>query len=79
MLGLRLGLGLGFGRGLYQKPSGAPDQAGNTGRAIDLCFRHRLFDGLRDIADSLSASAERADPALLQRCADFFRTQAPKL
>jgi len=50
---------------LYQK-------AGNTGRAIDLCFRHRLFDGLRDIADSLSASAERADPALLQRCADFF-------
>ena len=47
---------------LYQK-------AGNTSRAIDLCFRHRLFDSLRDIADSLNAST---DPQLLHRCAEFF-------
>ena len=44
-------------------------KAGNTSRAIDLCFRHRLFDSLRNIADSINAST---DPSLAQRCADFF-------
>ena len=43
---------------LYQK-------AGNVSRAIDLCFRHRLFESLRGIADSLSANT---DPQLLHRC-----------
>ena len=47
---------------LYQK-------GGNLSKAVDLCFRCRLFDALRDIADSLSNDS---DPALLQRCAEFF-------
>jgi len=47
---------------LYQK-------SGNTAKALDLCFRCRLFDALRDISDSLSAES---DPQLLQRCAEFF-------
>ena len=47
---------------LYQK-------GGNVGKAVELCFRMRLFDQLRSIADSLGSDAE---PALISRCAEFF-------
>jgi len=47
---------------LYQK-------GGNTAKAVELCFRSRLFDQLREIAETLPADA---DPFLIHRCAEFF-------
>jgi len=47
---------------LYQK-------GGNLSKAIDLCFRSRLFGALRDIAQTLDSDT---DPQLLHRCAEFF-------
>ena len=47
---------------LYQK-------GGNVSKAVELCFRSRLFDQLGEIAGSLSSDA---DPALINRCAEFF-------
>jgi len=44
-------------------------KGGHMAKALDLCFRCRLFDALREIADSLSSET---DPAMLQRCAEFF-------
>jgi len=48
--------------GLYQK-------GGNVPKAVELCFRCRLFDQLREIAETLPSDA---DPALIHRCAEFF-------
>ena len=48
--------------GLYQK-------AGQTAKAVELCFRCRLFDQLREIAEHLPSDA---DPALFKSCAEFF-------
>ena len=47
---------------LYQK-------GGNVAKAVELCFRSRLFDQLREIAEHLPSDA---DPALIHRCAEFF-------
>ena len=47
---------------LYQK-------GGQIAKAVELCFRLRLFDQLREIAETLPSDA---DPALIHRCADFF-------
>lgn len=44
-------------------------QAGNFSRALDLSFRAKQFGALQMISGDLD---ERADPELLQRCADFF-------
>ena len=44
-------------------------QAGNFSRALDLAFRAKQFGALQMISGDLD---ERADPELLQRCADFF-------
>jgi intraflagellar transport protein 140 len=44
-------------------------KGGNLSRAVELCFRSRLFDALREIADALTAET---DPQLLQSCAEFF-------
>ena len=42
---------------LYQK-------AGNVAKAVELCFEGRLFDQLREIAETLPSDA---DPALVTR------------
>ena len=47
---------------LYQK-------SGQTAKAVELCFRSRLFDQLREIAEHLPSGA---DPALFKSCAEFF-------
>mmetsp|Transcript_17764 Transcript_17764/g.41776 ORF Transcript_17764/g.41776 Transcript_17764/m.41776 type:complete len:1379 (+) Transcript_17764:96-4232(+) len=47
---------------LYQK-------AGNISKALDLCFRAKLFDSLRAMADGLGSDT---DPALLAMVGDFF-------
>ncbi|XP_060569057.1 intraflagellar transport protein 140 homolog [Ruditapes philippinarum] len=44
-------------------------KAGNFSRALDLSFRAKQFGALQMISGDLD---ERADPELLQRCADFF-------
>lgn len=38
-------------------------------QAVDLCFRSRLFDALRDITRNLGSDT---DPHLLKQCAEFF-------
>jgi intraflagellar transport protein 140 len=48
-------------------------KSGSTGRAIDLCFRAKLFDSLRSIADDLKPDT---DPALMARVAEFFLSQS---
>ena len=60
----------------YLEARGMPEKAvllfqkgGNLSRAVELCFRSRLFDALREIADALTAET---DPQLLQSCAEFF-------
>ncbi|CAD7923674.1 unnamed protein product [Amoebophrya sp. A120] len=66
---------------LYQK-------AGQTGRAMELCFSAKLFEPLRKIVEDIVQKAEQAaaagsakeegtdtpaaDPELLARCAEFF-------
>lgn len=47
---------------LYQK-------GGKVARALDLCFKGKLFDSLRQIADNLGADT---DPAVLAKCGEFF-------
>lgn len=44
-------------------------KSGHTQRAIELCFRHELFEPLREIARSLGPETE---PAVLSRCSEFF-------
>lgn len=44
-------------------------QAGNFAKALDLAFTTKQFGALQMISADLD---EHADPALLQRCADFF-------
>merc|ERR1719453_1511784 len=56
-------------RGMPEKAVSLFQKGGNTTKALDLCFRSRLFDALREIADSLSSET---DPTLLNRCAEFF-------
>lgn len=57
-------------------------KAGAVEKAVDLCFKGKLFDALRHIADDLSsststagaASAKGASPKLLKQVSDFFMT-----
>lgn len=56
-------------RGQYDKAVQMYHKSGHTQRAIELCFRHELFEPLRQIASSLGADAE---PAVLKRCSEFF-------
>lgn len=44
-------------------------QAGNYSKALELAFTTKQFGALQLISGDLD---ERADPELLQRCADFF-------
>lgn len=44
-------------------------KSGHTQRAIELCFKHELFEPLREIAKSLGPDTE---PAVLTRCGEFF-------
>ncbi|XP_041362442.1 intraflagellar transport protein 140 homolog [Gigantopelta aegis] len=44
-------------------------KAGNFSKALDLAFKTKQFGALQLISGDLD---ERADPELLQRCADFF-------
>ena len=44
-------------------------QAGNYSKALELAFTTKQFGALQLISSDLD---ERADPELLQRCADFF-------
>lgn len=44
-------------------------QAGNFSKALDLAFTAKQFGALQMISSDLD---ERADPELLQRCANFF-------
>ena len=48
-------------------------KAGDSSRALQLCFDHRLFDPLRDIADNLGGDT---DPALLSKVGDFFMSNS---
>ena len=54
---------------LYQR-------AGSVAKALNLCFRARLFDELRQIADTIAEDAAKGkpgtDPETLAKCADFF-------
>jgi len=45
-------------------------KGGRVGKALDLCFRHKMYEPLADISGDLDSSA---DPELLQRTAAFFR------
>lgn len=45
-------------------------KGGNLSKALDLCFQSRQFALLRDIAQSIDA--EKVDPKLLTKCAEFF-------
>merc|ERR1719409_887178 len=47
---------------LYQK-------GGQVAKAVELCFRSRLFDQLREIAETLPSDA---DPASIDGCAEVF-------
>ena len=44
-------------------------QAGNFSKALDLAFTTKQFGALQMISSDLD---ERADPELLERCANFF-------
>merc|ERR1719197_2193934 len=44
-------------------------KSGQVVKAVELCFKCRLFDQLREIAETLPSDA---DAALLHRCAEFF-------
>ena len=44
-------------------------QAGNFSKALDLAFTTKQFGALQMISEDLD---DKADPELLQRCADFF-------
>ena len=44
-------------------------QAGNFSKALDLAFSTKQFGALQMISSDLD---ERADPELLERCANFF-------
>jgi len=44
-------------------------KAGDSSRALQLCFNNKLFDSLRAIADDLGTDT---DPALLGKVGDFF-------
>lgn len=44
-------------------------KAGNTERALELCFQGKLFDQLGKLSEDLSAES---DPEILMKCADFF-------
>jgi intraflagellar transport protein 140 len=50
---------------LYQK-------SGAVTKALNLCFRAKLFDDLRQIADSIGNLGSQADPETLAKCAAFF-------
>lgn len=54
---------------VYDKAVLLYQRGGKTPKALELCFRARLFDALRSISDDLDTDT---DPALLSRCADFF-------
>jgi len=56
-------------RGQLDKAVQLYTKAGHTQHAIELCFRHNLFDQLRDLADTLGPDA---DPRVLAQCAEFF-------
>ena len=51
---------------LYQR-------AGKLAKALDLCFRARLFDELKNIADDLASGSKDAQvaPETLAKCAFF--------
>ncbi|KAL5018582.1 hypothetical protein ScPMuIL_004304 [Solemya velum] len=60
----------------YEQKDGCEDKAvmlyhkaGNFSKALDLAFRSKQFGALQLISGDLD---ERADPELLQQCADFF-------
>ncbi|KAK3579473.1 hypothetical protein CHS0354_028282 [Potamilus streckersoni] len=60
----------------YEQKAGSQDKAvmlyhkaGNFSRALDLAFRAKQFGALQMISGDLDG---RADPELLQRCANFF-------
>ena len=55
--------------GLMAKAVALYHKGGRISKALDLCFKHNLFQPLADIAEDLDADA---DPALLGRAADFF-------
>lgn len=44
-------------------------KGGQVAKAVEICFRARLFDQLREITEQLPADS---DPSLLNRCAEFF-------
>ena len=48
-------------------------KCGNSSRALEVCFEHRLFESLRAIADDLGSDT---DPALLRKVGDFFMSNA---
>ncbi|KAG2377637.1 hypothetical protein C9374_009153 [Naegleria lovaniensis] len=51
---------------LYQK-------GGNLSRAIDLCFKHQLFDTLSTIADNIfNDKSDSDDPEVFMKCGQFF-------
>jgi len=62
----------------YFETSGQPDKAvalhhkaGNTAKAVELCFQFSLFEQLSQIAEDPTL-LEKGDPHLLGRCAEFF-------
>lgn len=44
-------------------------KGGRVSKALELCFQHNLFQALAEISEGLD---QDADPAILQRAADFF-------
>ena len=50
-------------------------KGGRLAKALDLCFKHRLFSQLAQIAEDLD---QDADPALLEKVAKFFNDNQQK-
>jgi intraflagellar transport protein 140 len=67
----------------YYESQNAADKAvtlyhkgGRVSKALDLCFKYRLFSQLAQIAEDLD---QDADPALLEKAAKFFNENNQKV
>eukprot|EP00050_Salpingoeca_kvevrii_P007157 m.294179 g.294179 ORF g.294179 m.294179 type:complete len:1361 (-) comp12942_c0_seq1:503-4585(-) len=61
---------------IYYEEQGAMDKAvtlyhkgGRVGKALELCFKHNLYQALAEVSEDLD---QEADPELLERAANFF-------
>jgi intraflagellar transport protein 140 len=63
-------------QGVFDKAVTLFHKGGRVARALELCFKYRLFGQLATITEDLD---QDADPALLQRVAKFFNENNQKV